>query len=86
MDQFSANEGSDIMLTLGSDFEYSNAYTWYKNLDKLIDYVNKDGTYLNSTFGIRKFRKYRGSTFCVTAFGERILISLRSCECLLFYS
>lgn len=43
LDQFSANKGSDIMLTMGSDFEYSNAYTWFKNLDKLIDYVNADG-------------------------------------------
>eukprot|EP01127_Copromyxa_protea_P013827 TRINITY_DN3754_c0_g1_i1.p1 TRINITY_DN3754_c0_g1~~TRINITY_DN3754_c0_g1_i1.p1 ORF type:complete len:973 (-),score=199.97 TRINITY_DN3754_c0_g1_i1:23-2626(-) len=43
LDQFSANRGNDIMFTLGSDFQYSNAYTWYKNLDKLIDYVNKDG-------------------------------------------
>eukprot|EP01126_Amoeba_proteus_P042431 TRINITY_DN4611_c0_g2_i1.p1 TRINITY_DN4611_c0_g2~~TRINITY_DN4611_c0_g2_i1.p1 ORF type:complete len:1005 (-),score=211.24 TRINITY_DN4611_c0_g2_i1:125-2698(-) len=43
MDQFSANVGNDIMFTLGSDFQYSNADTWYKNLDKLIDYVNADG-------------------------------------------
>eukprot|EP01124_Arcella_intermedia_P030595 TRINITY_DN6729_c0_g1_i1.p1 TRINITY_DN6729_c0_g1~~TRINITY_DN6729_c0_g1_i1.p1 ORF type:complete len:980 (+),score=171.65 TRINITY_DN6729_c0_g1_i1:417-2942(+) len=43
MDQFSANVGSDIMLTLGSDFQYSNAHLIFKNLDKLIDYVNKDG-------------------------------------------
>jgi hypothetical protein len=43
MNQFGANKGDDIMLTLGSDFQYSNAHTWYKNLDKLIDHVNKDG-------------------------------------------
>jgi alpha-mannosidase len=35
--------GNDIMLTMGSDFHYSNAHVWYKNLDKLIHYVNKDG-------------------------------------------
>nr|CAB3263606.1 lysosomal alpha-mannosidase-like [Phallusia mammillata] len=29
-----------IMMTMGSDFQYSNAHTWYKNLDKLIKYVN----------------------------------------------
>ncbi|XP_078495203.1 lysosomal alpha-mannosidase [Ciona intestinalis] len=29
-----------IMMTMGSDFEYSNANVWYKNLDKLIKYVN----------------------------------------------
>jgi hypothetical protein len=32
------------MLTMGSDFNYENALQFYKNLDKLIKYVNKDGT------------------------------------------
>ncbi|XP_068670671.1 lysosomal alpha-mannosidase-like isoform X1 [Montipora foliosa] len=32
-----------IMLTMGSDFMYENANLWYKNLDKLIKYVNEDG-------------------------------------------
>ena len=31
------------MFTMGSDFQYENANTWYKNLDKLIHYVNLDG-------------------------------------------
>lgn len=31
------------MLTMGSDFEYLNANTWFKNLDKLIHYTNQDG-------------------------------------------
>ena len=35
--------GDDIMWTLGSDFMYENANLWYKNLDKLIRYVNADG-------------------------------------------
>lgn len=35
--------GRDIMLTMGSDFQYANAHVWYKNLDKLIHYVNQDG-------------------------------------------
>lgn len=35
--------GNDIMLTMGSDFHYANAHVWYKNLDKLIRYVNEDG-------------------------------------------
>jgi hypothetical protein len=35
--------GEDIMLTMGCDFEYSNARTWFKNLDKLIKFVNADG-------------------------------------------
>ncbi|KAJ7369274.1 carbohydrate binding [Desmophyllum pertusum] len=29
------------MLTMGEDFQYENANTWYKNLDKLIRYVNE---------------------------------------------
>ncbi|XP_006819382.1 lysosomal alpha-mannosidase-like, partial [Saccoglossus kowalevskii] len=28
------------ILTMGSDFQYENANLWYKNLDKLIKYVN----------------------------------------------
>ena len=30
-----------IMFTMGSDFQYENAVEWFKNLDKLIYYVNK---------------------------------------------
>ncbi|XP_024863643.1 lysosomal alpha-mannosidase [Kryptolebias marmoratus] len=29
-----------IIMTMGSDFQYENAILWYKNLDKLIRYVN----------------------------------------------
>uniref|UniRef100_A0A669EVV8 Alpha-mannosidase n=1 Tax=Oreochromis niloticus TaxID=8128 RepID=A0A669EVV8_ORENI len=29
-----------IIMTMGSDFQYENANLWYKNLDKLIHYVN----------------------------------------------
>lgn len=32
---------SNIMFTMGSDFQYQNANHWYKQLDKLIYYVNK---------------------------------------------
>jgi len=34
---------NNIMLSMGSDFEYANANSWFKNLDKLIHYVNLDG-------------------------------------------
>lgn len=27
-------------MTMGSDFQYENANLWYKNMDKLIKYVN----------------------------------------------
>jgi len=30
-----------IMLTMGGDFQYSNARINYKNIDKLIKYVNE---------------------------------------------
>eukprot|EP00208_Stichococcus_sp_RCC1054_P002016 CAMPEP_0206142692 /NCGR_PEP_ID=MMETSP1473-20131121/17914_1 /ASSEMBLY_ACC=CAM_ASM_001109 /TAXON_ID=1461547 /ORGANISM="Stichococcus sp, Strain RCC1054" /LENGTH=1182 /DNA_ID=CAMNT_0053537795 /DNA_START=217 /DNA_END=3765 /DNA_ORIENTATION=+ len=40
---FNVTRGNDIMLTMGTDFTYANAHVWYKNLDKLIHYVNKDG-------------------------------------------
>ena len=32
--------GGHIMWTEGMDFNYQNAQTWYKNLDKLIRYTN----------------------------------------------
>lgn len=35
--------GNNVMFTMGSDFQYENAQMWYKNLDKMIHYVNKDG-------------------------------------------
>ena len=28
------------MMTMGSDFHYENANEWYKNLEKLMKYVN----------------------------------------------
>nr|XP_020473504.1 lysosomal alpha-mannosidase [Monopterus albus] len=33
-----------IIMTMGSDFQYENANLWYKNLDKLIHYVNAQQT------------------------------------------
>lgn len=36
--QFRTN---NIMLSMGADFVYSNANTWYSNMDKLIHYANK---------------------------------------------
>lgn len=32
-----------IMWTMGTDFKYQYAHTWYRNMDKLIHYVNQDG-------------------------------------------
>ena len=31
---------SNLIMTMGSDFQYSNAIMWFKNLDKTIKYVN----------------------------------------------
>uniref|UniRef100_A0A8B9KGF7 Lysosomal alpha-mannosidase n=1 Tax=Astyanax mexicanus TaxID=7994 RepID=A0A8B9KGF7_ASTMX len=39
-----------IIMTMGSDFQYENAIPWYKNMDKLIHYVNarqKNGSAVN---------------------------------------
>ena len=35
---------NNIILTMGSDFMYENANLWYRNLDKLIKYVNEVST------------------------------------------
>ena len=39
--QASQYKTNNVMLTMGSDFMYENANLWYKNLDKLIKYVNE---------------------------------------------
>ncbi|XP_041364286.1 lysosomal alpha-mannosidase-like [Gigantopelta aegis] len=39
-DQASHYATNHIMMTMGSDFQYQNANNWFKNLDKLIQYVN----------------------------------------------
>lgn len=38
--QFRTNH---LMWTMGDDFAYEYAHTWFKQLDKLVHYVNKDG-------------------------------------------
>lgn len=52
-----------IMWTMGTDFRYQYAYTWYRNMDKLIHYVNKDGRVnaLYSTPSIYTDAKYATS-------------------------
>ncbi|KAF3623492.1 Alpha-mannosidase [Capsicum annuum] len=32
-----------IMWTMGTDFKYQYSHTWFRNIDKLIHYVNQDG-------------------------------------------
>ncbi|XP_033744944.1 lysosomal alpha-mannosidase-like isoform X2 [Pecten maximus] len=39
-DQMKHYHTNSIMMTMGSDFQYQNAHTWFKNMDKLIKYVN----------------------------------------------
>ena len=43
--------GNAIMLTMGDDFAYQNANVWFKNLDKLINYLNEHV----DEFGINAF-------------------------------
>lgn len=40
-EQADSYKTNHIVLTMGSDFQYENAHRWYKNLDKLIKYVNE---------------------------------------------
>ena len=35
-----AYDTNHILMTMGEDFNYNNANVWFKNLDKLIKYVN----------------------------------------------
>ncbi|KAK2817431.1 hypothetical protein Q5P01_025622 [Channa striata] len=40
LNQATVYKTNHIIMTMGSDFQYENANLWYKNLDKLIRYVN----------------------------------------------
>ncbi|XP_042519193.1 alpha-mannosidase At3g26720-like [Macadamia integrifolia] len=41
--QANVTRTNHIMWTMGTDFKYQYAHTWFRNMDKLIHYVNKDG-------------------------------------------
>ncbi|KAL1005722.1 hypothetical protein UPYG_G00063150 [Umbra pygmaea] len=50
LEQAKVYKTNHIIMTMGSDFQYENANLWYKNLDKLIRYVNQkqgDGSSVN---------------------------------------
>lgn len=44
-DQAKHYKTNHIIMTMGSDFQYQDANMWYKNLDKLIKYVNAAQTF-----------------------------------------
>uniref|UniRef100_A0A1D1Y7A6 Alpha-mannosidase n=1 Tax=Anthurium amnicola TaxID=1678845 RepID=A0A1D1Y7A6_9ARAE len=43
MIQANVTRGSHIMWTMGDDFQYQYAESWFREMDKFIHYVNKDG-------------------------------------------
>lgn len=43
LQQATSFDGNDIIITMGGDFEWINAFIMFKNLDKLIHHVNRDG-------------------------------------------
>ncbi|XP_046584534.1 lysosomal alpha-mannosidase-like isoform X4 [Haliotis rubra] len=51
-DQAKHYQTDHIIMTMGSDFQYSNAHTWFKNLDKLLRYVNEQQTANNSNVNV----------------------------------
>lgn len=44
---FSNYATNNIMFPMGEDFQYQNGNTWFKNLDKLIKYVNQKQSKVN---------------------------------------
>ena len=52
MNQYSQYKTNSLIMTMGSDFQYSNAHLWFKNLDKLIHYVNLKQVTNNSKINI----------------------------------
>ena len=47
-DQAKHYKTNNIILTMGSDFMYENANSWFKNLDKLIKHVNQVSCYFSN--------------------------------------
>lgn len=43
LSQANVTRTNHIMWTMGTDFKYQYAHTWFKQMDKLIHYVNLDG-------------------------------------------
>ncbi|XAR50386.1 Alpha-mannosidase [Bertholletia excelsa] len=43
LSQANITRTNHIMWTMGTDFKYQYSHTWYRNMDKLIHYVNQDG-------------------------------------------
>ncbi|KAK9120231.1 hypothetical protein Scep_018324 [Stephania cephalantha] len=43
MSQANITRTNHIMWTMGTDFKYQYAHTWFREMDKFIHYVNKDG-------------------------------------------
>ncbi|CAN8256400.1 unnamed protein product [Cochlearia groenlandica] len=43
LDQANITRANHIMFTMGTDFRYQYAQTWFRQMDKLIHYVNLDG-------------------------------------------
>ncbi len=39
----SVTYGDDILIPFGSDFQWISAHQYYKNVDKLVHYINEDG-------------------------------------------
>ncbi|TDH68309.1 hypothetical protein CCR75_004479 [Bremia lactucae] len=38
-----ASKGNHVFIPMGCDFQYDNSRHWFKNMDKIIHYVNQDG-------------------------------------------
>ncbi|KAL3662906.1 hypothetical protein V7S43_011854 [Phytophthora oleae] len=38
-----ASKGNHVFIPMGCDFQFDNSRRWFKNMDKLIHYVNQDG-------------------------------------------
>ncbi|ESQ41355.1 hypothetical protein EUTSA_v10012546mg [Eutrema salsugineum] len=43
LDQANITRTDHIMFTMGTDFRYQYAHTWFRQMDKLLHYVNLDG-------------------------------------------
>ncbi len=66
-----------IIMTMGQDFQYHNANEWFKNLDKLIKYVNAEVNF--RVFKNGKYNIHRYTYLCLAS-------KWKWCECVLFHT
>ncbi|KAI3816020.1 hypothetical protein L1987_15705 [Smallanthus sonchifolius] len=77
MGQANVSRTSHIMWTMGEDFKYQYAESWFKQMDKLIHYVNLVQAY----WSVCSIRRRANSTTAVHAYWPHLSVAMVLCIC-----